>query len=799
MSIAALTRPLRHSPRFAILTILLVALGVGACTAVFALFDSLLLRDRPGMVDGASLVDVGRTQRGSGFDNFSYPDFLDYRRDQSTLIDLAALRFEPESAGLAVDGEAQAANLIWVSANYFGVTGTRFAVGRAFTDSEEPHAEVVLSHRYWQRRFNADPGVIGRTVMLNNHPVHVVGVAEPGFTGSTVLSADLWAPLPMMKLLNPQTQALSGRPFSLVMGLGRLKPGVSAEQAQADLQRVARRLAAEFPESHAERGVAVTRSTRFPGETRLIASTFLGVLGLLTLLGALVASANIAGLLLARGAVRQQEYAIRAALGADRRRLIRDLLAENLVLFTLGGAAGALVCAGLVQLLRAAVPQLPVPVEFAVSVHPLALGFAFAFALVLGLLFSVGPALHSSGFDLLAALRQQAQSGHNRVFGLRGLFLVFQLALSLALLATAAGLTRSLWALAYRSPGFETARVELAQLDLRNAGLNTANGRVFAEQLLAGTRALPRAANVALATSVPLDGGGRGFGRLNLPGTPPEQAVRTDWNLVSPGYFATLGIPLQRGRDFTPADREGSELVGIVNETLARQLWPGQDPIDQLLVNADNQPVRIVGVARDAKYRSAGEAPRAHFYAPYGQIYFSNVTLFVKSTDGSTLLPAVRDLVRRLQPNLPIYNTQSLDSAVSGALAPQRIAASVALAAGLLALVLAATGVYGATLFWATLRTREFGVRAALGATPGSLLRLALSGSLKLAGIAVLAGLAGAFGLLQVVNSVFGGIEASPALFALTAALFTALVVAAAFFPARRAARVDPMLALRAE
>jgi predicted permease len=798
MTPADLVRPLRQSPRFAALTILLVALGIGACTAVFTLFDSLLLRDRPGVRDNATLVDVGRTQRGSGFDNFSYPDFLAYRRGNSTLTDLAVLRFEPESAGVAVAGDAQAANVSWVSANYFGVTGTRFAAGRSFVDSEQPHAEIVISHRYWQRRFHGE-SVVGQAILLNNQPVTIVGVTEPGFTGSTVLAADVWAPLPLLRVFHPQSHPLDGRQNAMVMGIGRLKPGTTPQQAQADLQLVAQRLAQEFPDTHAERGVAVSPSTRFPGDTRMIAATFLGVLGLLTLLGALVASANIAGLLLARGAVRQQEYAIRAALGADRRRLLVGLLAENLVLFALGGAAGALLCVWLINLLRGAIPQLPVPVEFAVSVDPLSLAFAVGLALLLGLVFSLGPALSSSRFDLLSALRQQpGQAGSGRVFGLRGLFLLFQLTLSLALLTTAAGLAKSLWTLAYRSPGFDSTRVELAQMDLGNAGLNAASGRTFAEQLLDGARRLPAVEAAALATSVPLDGGGRGFGRLALPGE-PDGSIDTDWNLVSAGYFQTLGIPLLRGRDFTAADRAGAPLVAIVNETFARRTWPNEEALGKILLNDRNQPVEIVGVARDAKYRSAGEAPRAHFYAPFGQVYFSQVTLFVKSRDGATLVPAVRELVKQLQPNLPVFNTQTLASAVSGALTPQRIAAGVALAAGLLALVLAATGIYGVTLFWATLRTREFGVRLALGATPGSLLRLALGGSLRLAAASLVLGFGVAFALLQAVNAVFGGIGADPLLFIASGGFFTALVVAAAFFPARRAARVDPMIALRAE
>lgn len=799
MNLKLLLRPLQKSPRFALLTIGLVALGVGACTAVYTLFDSLLLRDRPGVADGASLVEVGRTHRGSGFDNFSYPDFLDYRREQTKFVDLAAFQFEPDQAGIAVGPDAQGATLSWVSPNYFSVLGTRLIAGRAFTDREAPLGEIVISHRYWQRRFAGDPATVGRTVLLNNQAVVIIGVAEPGFTGATIVAADVWAPFPMMKLLNPTSRTLEGRPFSVLMGIGRLRPGVTPAQAQADLGRIAERLAREFPASHAERGVAVAPSSRFPGEIRTIATAFLGVLGLLTLLAALVASANIAGLALARGAVRQPEFAVRAALGADRARLVRDILAEQFVLFAVGGLAGSVLCLWLVDLLRSAIPQLPVPVELAISVHPGALAFALGLSLLLGLVFSLGPALSSSRFDLLASLRQREQPSGGRVFGLRGLFLVLQLTLSLALLMTAASLTKSLWSLAHRSAGFDPARVEIAQMDLRNAGLDATSGRTFVEQMLAAVRAWPVVEQAALTVSVPLDGGGRGFGRLALPGAPADRSIPTDWNLISPGYFATLGIPLVRGRDFTPADRHGAPLVGIVNETLARRTWPGEDPLGKILVNEDGRQIEIVGVARDAKYRSAAEPPRLHFYAPHAQTYYHGVTLLVKSRDGATLLPRVRELVQQLQPTLPLFNPQPLSTATDAALAPQRIAAGVALAAGSLALVLAATGVYGVTLFWATLRTREFGVRAALGATPRSLLRLALAGSFRLSAVSTLLGLAGAFGLLRVVDSIFGGIEADPLLFLAASALFTALVLAAAFLPARRAARVDPMIALRAE
>jgi predicted permease len=689
--------------------------------------------------------------------------------------------------------------MAWVSNNYFGVTGTRFALGRAFTQTEEVLGEVILSHRFWMKRFNGDPTVIGRNVVVNNHPVTIIGVTEPGFTGSTVLAPEIWAPFTMMKLLDPRSQVTEGRPFSVVMALGRLKPGITVEQAQADLARVAARLAKEFPDSHRERGVAVARSSRFPGETRLYASAFIGVLGLLTLLGALVASANIAGLMLAHGAVRQREFAVRTALGADRRRLVRDLLLEQLSCFGAGGLGGAFLCLWLVDLLRTAVPRLPVPVELDLSVNPGALAFAIGFSLVLGLLFSVGPALNSSRFNLVAALRQQEQPSGARIFGLRGLFLILQLSLSLALLTAAAGLTKSLWCVAHRSPGFDTDRVELVEVDLRNAGFTEETGRQFLDQLVASARNLPGVESAATTVAIPLSGGGFSFGPLFPDAARKQPPAIADWNLVSPDYFATMSIPLVRGRDFKPSDRAGAPLVGIVNETFARVTWPGQNAIGQFLYNGEGKPIEIVGVARDSKYRSVGEAPRLHFYAPAAQNYFFRQALLVKSRDRTSLLPRVQELLHQLQPNLPIHNAQSLGEAVALGTAPQRIAASVALAAGLLALVLAATGIYGATLFWVAHRTREFGVRAALGAAPRSLLRLALSGSLRITAVATVLGLAGAFGLLQILNSLFGGISAELSLFAVCAALFAALALAASLMPARRAARVDPLIALRAE
>ena len=794
-------RSLFRSPRYALLSITLIAVGTGACTAVFSIFDSLMLKPRPGLVDESQLVDIGRTDKGAGFDNFSYPDFEDYRAQNSTFTDIAAVDFSPTAGGLSVAGDARHASLQWVSPNFFAVLGTKFTAGRGLAPTARAEAAVVLSHAYWQSRFSSDPRIIGQPALLNSQPVTIVGVAEPGFRGSSLLAADVWASFSFYEALRPGSTILTTRRNSLLLGIGRLKPGTTISQAQADLDLIARRITEANPESHKDRGVAVLPASRFPGEMRQMASVFLGILGLLALLTLLVASANIGGLLLARGATRQREFALRSALGADRKRLVRDLLLEHLTLFTVGGAAGTLICMWLVDAFRYLVPMLPVSLDLNVNMNPAAFAFILGLSLVVGIVFGLGPALASSRFDLLAVLRRGEQpTGSSRLFSLRSMFLIIQLTLSLALLTTATTLARSLWQLAYRDPGFDSRRVEFVQFDLATAGLTSKTGPLFLEQLLASARELPALDHVAYTVAIPLNGNGRSYGDLKKPDAAKDTpSPRFDWNLVSPDYFATMSIPLVQGRDFTAADREGAPLVGIVNETMAARFWPNENPLGKVLFNEDGKPVEIIAVARNAKYRSAGETPRLHFYAPIAQLYDNRVSLMVKTRAAASAVPQLRALIAKLLPALPISYAQTLTTATAAGLMPQRIAASAALGAGALALVLAAMGIYGVTLFWTTLRSREFGVRLALGASPRSLLARALSGSLRLSGIAIVIGLIAAFGLTRAIDSLFGGVDADPLIFGATAAAFAGLVALAAWFPARRAAKADPMVALRAE
>lgn len=799
--IAQSIRTLFKSPRYALLAIIIAGLGIGACTLVFGVFDALILRERAGIRNGATVVDIGRTDRGSGFDNFSYPDYVDYRTQNSTFTDIAAFDFSPTPAGLTVGEDTQNANAQWVSSNYFVVLGTRFAHGRSFASDDRPVAEIVLSHGYWQRRFQSNPAIVGRTVLFNNVPVAVVGVAEPGFAGSTVVAADFWVPFSFTYVVNPASERLNWRPGAMVMGAGRLKPGVTLAQAQADLGLIAARVAQQFPDSHRERGVAVQPGSRFPGSMRVAVTAFIGILGVLSLLAMLVAASNIAGLMLARAATRTREFAVRAALGADRRRLLKQVLGENMALFACGGIAGALFAVwGTSALVRLA-PVLPVPLDLQLRVSPLALGFALVFSGLIGLLFSFGPAVAATKFDLFSVLRSaESAAGGGRKFGLRQIFLIVQLTFSLALLGTATTLTYSLLRLARQDAGFNSERVSFYRFDLRTTGMTDREGIDFLTQLLAEAQALANVESAALTSMIPLEGGGRSIGPLRLPEAAADAPpIQTDANIVTPGYFRLLELPLVQGRDFLESDANGAPLVGIVNETMARRLWPDQNPLGRILLNSNNQPIEVVGVARDSKYRTMGEEPRLHLYVPRAQVYSPQSALLLKSRTAVAPVAEVRALIRRLRSNLQLYEAQSLDGAIANSLVPQRIAAMAALGTGLLALLLAGMGVYGITLYWTSIRTREFGVRAALGATRGNLLLLALKSSVRLAAVAVLAGLAAAVGLSTLVNSLFGNIHINPLLLALTGTVFIGLVILAGFIPARRAARVDPMVALRAE
>ena len=779
-------RLLRRSPLFTLVAVASLAIGIGANTTIFSVVNSLLVRPRPGVVE-ANLIDVGRTQGGAGFDNMSYPNYLDYREaGREVLEDLAALSIEPRPMSLT---EGDGAIRIYgqtVSGNFFDVLGVRPAAGRFFLPAEDlvpgERLVAVASYRFWQEQFGGDPSVVGRAVTLNGRPFTIVGITPDGFTGTMVLRPDVWVPINT----SPSRDLLTMRAGVWLMGVGRLKSGVSIAQAQAALSTIATRLEHAYPDDNEGKGVVVLASSTFPADLGVYVRSFLSILTALVGLVLLIASVNVAGMLLARAPARRREIAVRLAIGAGRGRLVRQLVTESLVLFLVGGAAGLLLAIWLRSLLAALVPQLPVPVTLDLPLDWRVLAFTTLVSLVAGVLTGLAPALRVSRDSVVPALKDDGQGSGGRRFGLRNLLVTSQVALALLLVVAAGLFLRALQGAGSIDPGLDPANVEIASLDLSLSGLDEGSGQTFSRILLERVRALPGVESASLSRMLALDGSGFGLGGVR----PADHALPNgrempgpDWNLVSPDFFKTLGIRLAEGRVFEASDREGTPPVAIINQTLANQLWPGESAIGRRLVNPAAGPnttdlvIEVVGVEKDRKYRSLDEAPRGYIYVPLAQRYFPRVHLLVKRVGGPSVIPAVRGIVRDLNPNLPIVQAQALSEYIAVGLLPQRVALSVAGSLGVVGLLLAAVGIYGVTAYSVSRRTREIGIRIALGAARGDVVRMVLRQGAVLAGAGIVAGLVVALAASRAIASMLYGIgPADPLTYAIAAAIFVTML-----------------------
>ena len=794
-------RTLARSPVFTLVAVLSVAIGVGATTAIVTIGNALLFKPAPGIGHPEQLVNLGSSREGSGFDNFSYPNFLDYRAARS-LSGLSAIRFEPIELSLAGPNGGEPVGAGLASGNLFEVLETRPAVGRFFVPEEDdvPGANpaVVLSHRFWTERFSADPGIAGRSITLNARPFTVVGVAPAGFHGPMVVAPDMWVTISASTLLRYPESMLRSRTSSWIMGIGRLAPGVTIEAAQAELSAIAARIAIDYPSDQERKHVRVLPASVFPGN-ELVIGGFVGVLLAIAGLVLAVASTNVAGMLLARATTRQREIAIRLALGASRAQLVAQLVTESLLLFLAAGAAGLVLANWLVSALMALVPTFPLPVMIDPQIDWRVLAIALTVSLATGLATGVIPALQATRPDLVPALKSDS-SGAGQRHRLRGALLVAQLALSMLLLIVGGLFGRALMRAKGIDPGFDPRRLHIASLDLRLANYDASSGVVFAETLLERVRALPGVESATLSAMIPLSGGGLGLGGVQVEGvTSPPGGWRMDWNVTSPGYFGTMRIPIVRGRDFTDADRRGSTPVAIMNEHFADQLWPGQDPLGRTFRNG-NTLITVVGIARDGKYRSLNEAGRNFLYVPLAQNYLERTNIVMRTTTGASPASDVRRLLADLDRNLPILRQLSFESHAATSLFPQRVAAYVAGSLGGVALMLALLGIYGVTAFGVAQRTREIGVRIALGADRRRVVSMVLRQALWLSGAGVLIGAALGGIVTRLLGALLYGVGAtdSIAFFGAGGVLALAALVAS-WGPAMRAAAVDPVVALRAE
>ncbi|HEX8283356.1 MAG TPA: ABC transporter permease [Pyrinomonadaceae bacterium] len=807
-------RMLARSPGFTAVAVVSLALGVGVNTAVFSLFNAVLIRPVAVVAEQSRLVWLRAPS--------SYPDYQDYR-EQARGFDGMAAATGTREFSLTREGGPELVRGEFVTANYFGVLGVGAQAGRTFTEEEgrAPATVVVISHSLWRTRFGADPSIVGGQIILNGLGFTVVGVAPERFVGTEVaLNRELWVPLSTEPLLNPpqakrevdadEKDILRRRNSHWLAVFARLKGGVTREQAAAELSGIARRVA----EANGARVTPETlRSVQLlemsggmdPAdreEALPIAGIVMGLVGLVLL----IACANIGGLLLARAASRRRETAVRQALGAGPARLARQWLTESVLLGLVGGAAGLLLSMWANDLLVSYTSGTPLA-SLDLGLDYRVLVFTLVVSVGAGVVFGLAPALQASRLDIVTALKTEdalARAGSRRS-RLRAAFVAAQVTLSVVLLVCAGLFIRSLQRAHTIDPGFRVERALTVPVDLGLLRYEAEAGRNFYRELLTRVEAQPGVERASLARFTQLGNSfaqGQVFAEGRDAGAGGE-GTSTGFNVVGPRYFETMGTQLVRGRDFTDADRAGAPGVGVVNETLAALLWPGEDALGKRVsFEGPKGPfVEVVGVARDGKYRSLGDRSRPYFYRPLMQTYEPRVTLVVRTKgEPAALAGTVREQLRALEPNLPVADVRTLAEQFDLSLLPARIAAYALGGFGLLALALAAIGIYGVVSFAVAQRTREIGVRMALGAGRGDVLRLVMGEGLSVVGLGLAAGLLLAFAATRVLGGFLYGVGATdPVTFAGVPVLLGAIAVAAGYLPARRATKVDPMVALRYE
>jgi predicted permease len=799
-------RSWRRSPALAMAAVVTLAVALGANVALFSLANAILFRPLPGIAHANRLVNVHRRAAdGATFLGLSHPDYRDLRERTRALDGLAA--FNGRGASLR-EGAATAelVGIQLVSGNFFDVLGVRAQHGRLLDEGDDAvpgaSAVAVISDALWRSRFGGDPLVVGRTVRLNGFPFTVIGVGPRGFQGHFVgFPFEVWAPLAMAAQVAPG-EDLAARGHDWLELVGRLAPGRSVAEAQADLSAAIASLAREHPARHQGAAADVRRMSGVDDSLRGAVVSFLAALQAAGALVLVIACVNLAGVLLARAAGRARDVALRLALGATRGALVRQLLAEALLLFLVGGAAGVGLAAWTADLLHAFQPGFVVPLRLDLGLDGRVLSFAASLTLVAGVVFGLVPALQASRLDVLPALRDGRGSAGGSRARVRRALVVGQVALSMALLVAAGLFVRTLQRARAVDPGFDPEGVSTARLDLTLLARDEAHGRVFYQRLLERLRGLPGARTASLATWIPLRTLAPPTTAVHAAAEPalPDAGLNVPVSTVSPAYFETLRIPLLSGRGFAEDDRPSSRPVAVVSQALARRLWPGGGAIGRRL-RTDGVDREVVGVARDVKMRRLAEEASPHLYLPLAQRFTPRVRVLLRSDADLALAAAdVRREIAALEKDLPVMEAMTLREAVAFALFPQRMAGTIASALGAVGLALAATGLYGLVAWSASRRTREMGVRLALGATGADVTRLVLGQGLRLALAGVALGALGAAALAQGLRGLLPGVSpADPVTFAAIALLMTAVALLASYVPARRAAGVDPMAALRHE
>jgi predicted permease len=804
-------RTLLKSPGYASVAVVSLALGIGANTTIFTLINAVFLHPldvhRPAELVAVMTVDANNP----GVWTMSYPNYRDMRDENDVFTGMAAYSF-PNPASISVGGaEPEPIFTEFVTGNYFDVLGVEPAAGRFFLPEEDQtpgsHPVAVLGHGFWTRRFGRDAKVPGSTIRLNGHPFTVVGVAPESFKGLTVIfGPDLWVPTMMQERLGQaRVRDFFDDRRALFFNLfGRLRPGVSREQATANVEAIAHALEQEYPEPNRGRSaktLPLTEATLFPGIRQ---GMVLGGAVLMVIVGLvlLIACSNVANLMLAKAISRQKEIAIRLSMGASRRRLIQQLLTESTLVGILGGLVGLLVAflgRDYIWSFRPAFLAnniVELPIDYGVF------AFALGISLVTGLLFGLVPAVQASRFSVVEALKQDSRtvgSGQRRV-SFRNALVVVQVALSIVSLVAAGLFLRGSARAHELDTGFETKRLGVMILNPGQGGYDQARAEQFYDMVLERVGTVPGVRSAAWASNLPLFGGFQRSIFLEGASEEKKEGILVQTNVVNPGFLETFDVALLRGRDFSIADRNDTIPVALVNEKMAEQFWPGDDPIGKRFRMYGNDFYQeVVGIVETTKIGSLGEDPQPCAYLPLEQNYSDAMTLYLRTEgDPAAVMTAAQREVRALAPLVPIINPLTIEEVIDQSLFASKMAAGLLGVMGVMALALASVGLYGVLAFRVTQRVQEIGLRLALGARRADVLWLVLASAMSLVAIGVGIGLVVALAVSRTVASLLFGISPNDPL---TLAAVTLLLAGVAFFasavPALRASRVDPLVALR--
>jgi predicted permease len=813
-------RSIRKQPGFAAVAVLTLAFGIGVNTTIFGIVSAIFLQPSR-LSNPHELVVV--MQKGEVINlpyGLSFPDYLDYRGSTKTLTSLVA--FMPTPVHLSARG--QPPDRTWVEAvspNYFALADVSPAFGELLKpgqgEAKGAAPVIVLAYRYWQRRFGGNPAIVGQPVVLNGQSFTVVGIAPETFTGlSWAMAVSGWVPTGAMSGLMQNGDAIrDSRDAPMFRLMGRLAQGRTIADARAELELLTTRLAAAYPAEHKGTRVMVIPENRARPDPSIaeLLPVFAVMFAAMVTLVLLIACANVANLMVARALERQRDLVIRSALGASRARLIRLQVVEGLVLAAIAGVIGLLLARWAGQAIARFAPAGDIPVnQDQPQDYWRVLAFTFVVSAAAGIATSLWPARQASRFNLVESLKQGGSGAGSRRHALRNLLVIAQVSLSFIVLVSAGLFVHSLRQLQNLAFGFRPDGLLVMSMDLSLQQYSDERGRHFLDTLVDRAEGLPGVTSATLATYLPLDSAGMRFAEIGIDGEIPgtkDNRLSTGYNVVGRRFLETTGLQLLSGRAFDASDGETSRLVGLVNDTMARKLWPGKDPIGRRFqgpVGKDwkAQWVEVVGVVATGRYVMLAEEPRPFFYLPLVQHYSSPITLIVRSaSDPIGLVSPLTHVLNGLDPNLPVFNVKSMSAHVRDSvfgLMPLRMGATMAGGQGVIGLFLAVLGLYAVVSYGVARRTREIGVRMALGAGRADVLRLVVREGMRLTVIGIVLGLVGSLGLGFVLSKVLYSVSAmDPRVYIGVTALLLGVSALACYLPARGAMRVDPMVALRAE